>query len=149
MSNLQLFLADLMLGGSAGAISKTICAPLERVKLLIQTAEDNPQLRKRPYKGMVDCFNRCVKEEGGASLWRGNWSNVIRYFPTTAIGFACKDYYNKKLIVHDKKTNYGFYFIEKLAAGGFAGLTSLSAVYPLDFARTRLAADVGGKGQKR
>lgn len=41
-SNLQLFFADLMLGGSAGAISKTVCAPLERVKLLIQTAEDNP-----------------------------------------------------------------------------------------------------------
>ena len=29
-----------MLGGSAGAISKTVCAPLERVKLLIQTAEE-------------------------------------------------------------------------------------------------------------
>ena len=34
-SNLKLFLMDLMLGGSAGAISKTLCAPLERVKLLI------------------------------------------------------------------------------------------------------------------
>ena len=33
-SNLELFLFDLVLGGSAGAISKT-AAPLERVKLLI------------------------------------------------------------------------------------------------------------------
>lgn len=136
----------MFLGGSAGAISKTLCAPLERVKLLIQTAEDNPALRKRPYKGMVDCFMRCVKEEGAPSLWRGNLSNVIRYFPTTAIGFACKDLYNSTFIIHKKDEHYCKFFVEKLFSGGLAGLTSLTFVYPLDFARTRLAADLGGKG---
>jgi len=30
-----------------------------------------------------------------------------------------------------------------MASGGAAGATSLCVVYPLDFARTRLAADVG------
>lgn len=33
-----------------------------------------------------------------------------------------------------------------LASGGAAGATSLCFVYPLDFARTRLAADVGSGG---
>jgi len=38
-----------------------------------------------------------------------------------------------------------------MASGGAAGATSLMFVYPLDFARTRLAADVGkgGKGGER
>ena len=38
-----------------------------------------------------------------------------------------------------------------MASGGAAGATSLLFVYPLDFARTRLAADVGkaGKGGER
>ena len=148
-SLLKSFMQDLLIGGSAGAISKTVCAPLERVKLLIQTAEDNPALRKRPYKGMTDCFMRCVREEGPMSLWRGNSSNVIRYFPTTAIGFACKDYLAKTLIVHKKNENYFMFFIEKLASGGFAGLISLTFVFPLDFARTRLAADVSDKTTKR
>ena len=98
---------------------------------------------------MLDCFKRCVTEEGVPSLWRGNLSNVIRYFPTTAIGFACKDLYNAKLIIHKKEDNYGLFFVEKLLSAGLAGLSSLVVVYPLDFARTRLAADVGGKGQKR
>ena len=141
-SMLQAFMRDLFLGGSAGAISKTACAPLERVKLLIQTAADNPELKKRPYKGMVDCFMRCVHEEGPLSLWRGNLSNVIRYFPTTAIGFACKDFLNKTIVVHKKESNYLKFFLEKLFSGGAAGLISLTFVYPLDFARTRLAADV-------
>jgi len=33
-----------------------------------------------------------------------------------------------------------------MASGGAAGATSLLFVYPLDFARTRLAADVGKAG---
>lgn len=35
------------------------------------------------------------------------------------------------------------FFIGNCASGGAAGATSLTVVYPLDFARTRLAADVG------
>ena len=34
-------------------------------------------------------------------------------------------------------------------AGGMAGASGLVLVYPLDFARTRLAADIGGKATKR
>ena len=37
----------------------------------------------------------------------------------------------------------GMFFIGNCASGGAAGATSLCVVYPLDFARTRLAADVG------
>ena len=35
-----------------------------------------------------------------------------------------------------------------MASGGAAGATSLCFVYPLDFARTRLAADVGAGGKR-
>lgn len=38
---------------------------------------------------------------------------------------------------------FGKWFLANLASGGAAGATSLCFVYPLDFARTRLAADVG------
>ena len=46
----------------------------------------------------------------------------------------------------DKKTQFWRYFAGNLASGGAAGATSLCFVYPLDFARTRLAADVGKGG---
>ena len=36
-----------------------------------------------------------------------------------------------------------------MASGGAAGATSLCVVYPLDFARTRLAADVGSGGERQ
>jgi len=40
------------------------------------------------------------------------------------------------------------FFLGNMASGGAAGATSLSVVYPLDFARTRLAADVGKGANK-
>jgi solute carrier family 25 (adenine nucleotide translocator) protein 4/5/6/31 len=81
-SGFKKFLKDFMLGGISGAVAKTIAAPIERVKLLLQTQYTNPKLVSRPYNGIIDCFVRCVKEEGVLSLWRGNLANVIRYFPT-------------------------------------------------------------------
>jgi solute carrier family 25 (adenine nucleotide translocator) protein 4/5/6/31 len=87
------FAEDFILGGVAGIISKTVVAPMERVKLLMQTQRENIKVKK-PYKGIFDCLVRCVREDGVISLWRGNWVNVVRYFPTQALSFSFKDYFN-------------------------------------------------------
>lgn len=92
----------------------------------------------------MDCFARVNREQGFLSFWRGNVVNVVRYFPTQALNFAFKDTY-KKLFMDgiDKNKEFWKFFAGNLAAGGAAGATSLMIVYPLDFARTRLGADVG------
>merc|ERR1712080_174093 len=101
------------------------------------------------YKRMIYCFTRIPKEQGFLSFWRGNLANVIRYFPTQALNFAFKDKYKQIFLAGvDKRKNPGKFFIGNLASGGAAGATSLCFVYPLDFARTRLAADVGS-GKER
>ncbi|GJQ14376.1 hypothetical protein GpartN1_g6167.t1 [Galdieria partita] len=148
--DLKSFLKDLAAGGVAGAISKTAVAPIERVKLLLQVQYSNPQIpEEKRYKGIIDCFKRVPKEQGFISFWRGNMANVIRYFPTQALNFAFKDKYKSIFLEGvDKKKQFWRYFVGNLAAGGAAGGTSLFVVYPLDFARTRLAADIGrGEGR--
>jgi len=87
-----------------------------------------------------------MKEQGLGAFWRGNLANVIRYFPTQALNFACKDKYKEVLCPYNPKTQPGMFFLGNMASGGAAGATSLTVVYPLDFGRTRLAADVGGAG---
>jgi len=142
------FAMDLLTGGTAAAVSKTAVAPIERVKLLLQVQHAQKSIEVK-YKGIIDCFSRVAKEQGFWSLWRGNLANVIRYFPTQALNFAFKDTYKKLFIGGiDKKKEFWKFFIGNLASGGAAGATSLCVVYPLDFARTRLAADVG-KGSGR
>ncbi|XP_038255156.1 ADP/ATP translocase 4 [Dermochelys coriacea] len=139
------FVADLMAGGIAAAVSKTTVAPIERVKLLLQVQASSKQIRAdQQYKGMIDCFVRIPKEQGFLSFWRGNLANVIRYFPTQALNFAFKDKYKQLFISGvDKDKQFWKWFFANLASGGAAGATSLCVVYPLDFARTRLAADIG------
>jgi solute carrier family 25 (adenine nucleotide translocator) protein 4/5/6/31 len=144
------FLADFMIGGVSAAISKTCVAPIERVKLLLQNQDASHQITKdQRYKGISDCFVRVVKEQGFTSMWRGNLANVVRYFPTQALNFAFKDTFKRYLNPFDKKKQPGMFFLGNVASGGMAGASSLCVVYPLDFARTRLAVDVGKTGSGR
>ncbi|KDO25986.1 hypothetical protein SPRG_08639 [Saprolegnia parasitica CBS 223.65] len=136
------FATDLLAGGLAGAISQTVVAPIERVKLLLQVQATSTQITT-PYTGILDCLTRLTKEQGVASLWRGNGANVIRYFPTQAFNFALKDKYKDFFLRGVQKDQFWPFFVGNLAAGGAAGATTLAFVYPLDFARTRLGADVG------
>ena len=144
------FAMNFLAGGVSAAVSKTIVAPIERVKLLLQVQYANPNIPKeQQYNGIGDCFSRVVAEQGVLALWRGNLANVIRYFPTQALNFACKDTYKKYLCPFNPKTEPVKFFMGNMASGGAAGATSLCVVYPLDFARTRLAADVGDAEGKR
>ena len=140
------FLIDFCAGGVAGAVAKTATAPIERVKLLIQTQDANPKIisgEVARYTGIVDCFTRVSSEQGFMAFWRGNTVNVIRYFPTQAFNFAFKDTIKGFFPKYDPKKEFGKFFAANIASGGLAGAGSLTIVYPLDYARTRLASDVG------
>jgi len=145
------FIINFLAGGVSGAVAKTCTAPIERVKLLIQTQDANPKIisgEVARYTGIVDCFTRVAKEQGINAFWRGNFTNIIRYFPTQAFNFAFKDGIKALFPKADKKTEFGKFFMINMASGGLAGAGSLIIVYPLDYARTRLASDVGtGKQQ--
>jgi solute carrier family 25 (adenine nucleotide translocator) protein 4/5/6/31 len=144
------FVIDFLAGGISGAVAKTCTAPIERVKLIIQTQDSNPLIRSGEvprYTGIVNCFQRVKAEQGIAAFWRGNFTNVIRYFPTQAFNFAFKDTIKAFFPKYNSKTDFGMFFLTNMASGGLAGAGSLCIVYPLDYARTRLASDVGS-GQK-
>jgi solute carrier family 25 (adenine nucleotide translocator) protein 4/5/6/31 len=118
--------------------------------LIIQTQDANPLIKSgqvKRYTGIMDCFTRVASEQGIKAFWRGNFTNVIRYFPTQAFNFAFKDTIKALFPRYNSKTEFGMFFLVNMASGGLAGAGSLCIVYPLDYARTRLASDVGS-GQK-
>jgi len=132
------------MGGVSAAISKTCASPIEVIKLRLQNVDEMIKagtLEKR-YDGIVDCATRVVNEEGVKGLWKGNGTNVIRYFPTQALNFSLKDYF-KRIFGRDKhRDGYFVWFLGNLASGGAAGSVSLFFVYSLDYARTRLTNDL-------
>lgn len=145
------FWKDMALGGTIGAISKTIMSPVERVKILMQTMDSNPKVLSgevKPYTGIVDCFKRVSSEQGVAAFWRGNLVNCLRYAPQQGSALAFNDFFKGLFPKYDKDAQFWQYFGANLLAGGLGGGTAMVICYPLDYARTRLASDLtAGEGQ--
>uniref|UniRef100_A0A8R1TQ99 ADP/ATP translocase n=1 Tax=Onchocerca volvulus TaxID=6282 RepID=A0A8R1TQ99_ONCVO len=139
------FLKDLTLGASAAIVAKTIIAPIERVKLILQlqNAQKTIAVEKR-YKGMLDCFIRIPIEQGFLSFWRGNLVNIARACSQESLGFAFKDFFKIWFLngVDGKKDHFRL-AVGNLGAGAASGVATYCIIYPLDFVRTRLAIDMG------
>ena len=61
------FLKDFVAGGTSGCIAKCCTAPIERVKLIIQTQDANPKIISGEvprYTGIGNCFTRIYAEQG-------------------------------------------------------------------------------------
>ncbi|PWA85733.1 carrier protein [Artemisia annua] len=138
------FPRDLMAGAMMGGMVHTVVAPIERTKLLLQTQESNFAIlagKHKRFNGMIDCILTTVKEEGLLSLWRGNGSSVLRYYPSVALNFSLKDLYRS--ILRSQQSTFLSGPSANFIAGAAAGCTTLVIIYPLDIAHTRLAADLG------
>ena len=146
----SLFGQDIVVIGTVSSLAKTIMAPLERVKILLQTQIVLKQIPQDcRYCGIIDALRRVIREQGFLTLWRGNGVNLLRYFPT-ALNFAFKDVY-KQLFMPRYGTQIGEfdYALRNLACGGAAGATSVLFVYPLDLSRTRVTTDINRRGHTR
>jgi len=130
--------------------SKTIAAPIERIKMVIQN--EGEMVRRgtleKPFGGIVKCSQWIIREEGFMAFWKSNGTNCIRYFPTQALNFAFKGRV-KAAFATPKTAPQWQKFGSNIISGGVAGTMSLTFVYSIDFARTKLANDLKGKGGKR
>ena len=145
LNYLHTFIDNFVAGGVSAAIAKTLTAPIERVKLVIQTQDANPLITSnavKRYGGINDCFKRIYHEQGYAAFWRGNFTDVMRYFPTQAFNFAFKDTFRYMFPKYSPHREFWKCLAVNTLSGAMAGAGSLMFVYPLDYARTRLAADV-------
>ncbi|KAF3834988.1 hypothetical protein F7725_027546 [Dissostichus mawsoni] len=107
---------SLLCGAFAGAVAKTVIAPLDRTKIFSKCPPTDSQLR----------FIYCSYMKGGLlSLWRGNSATMIRVMPYAAIQFTS----------HDQALPPFTRFL----AGSLAGTTAVMFTYPLDMVRARMA----------
>jgi len=82
-------------------------------------------------------------EQGMNAFWRGNLVNCLRYAPQQGSALAFNDAIKRLMPKYNPKTDYYKDFGVKLFSGGAAGGVANVVCYPFDFARTRLASDVG------
>jgi len=123
---------QLVAGGISGAVTKTLTAPLERVKLLLQLQGMTSAPKK--YHGILHTLRATLEEEGLRGWFKGNGANVLRVVPVYALKFAFNDTFkNVFRVAGQPLTN-----AELMASGTLAGLFQQVVTYPLETIRTRL-----------
>ncbi|KAL1587480.1 hypothetical protein WHR41_03802 [Cladosporium halotolerans] len=148
-------------GGLSGITSRTVTAPLDRLKvyLIAQTtnAQDAVQAAKSgsPVKagrqGVRTLVNACKElwAAGGIrSLFAGNGINVVKVMPESAVKFGSYEA-SKRAVArfegHSDPKNISA--PSQFIAGGMAGMISQAVVYPLDTLKFRMQCEtvVGGE----
>ncbi|CBY09847.1 unnamed protein product [Oikopleura dioica] len=132
-----------VLAATSSIATRTIMAPVERVKLILQLQNELIKQGRliEPYRGFRNCFRRIVSVEGAQSLWRGNMAQVVRCVHTQEINLMFKDRI-LSLFTINSDTSASRLMLFNIAAGGMAGVLTDCFLYSFDFARTALAADV-------
>lgn len=152
---------DVLAGAAAGIFARTIVAPVDRVKLILQvrgsiipccgTCRPNKVIQSQ---SAWQVGRAIIREEGFVSLWRGNVPIVLIQAGTSALNFMFMEQYKiaaASAVSHlsDKYPSMreeggrSQRFVSSFLSGGLAGATTISFLYPLGFVRTRLAVDVG------
>jgi len=129
---------QLFCGGMAGVLSRSTVAPIDRVKILLQTQGVAAGISANKYGGVVGTVRAVIQEEGLKMLWRGNGTNCIRIMPYASLQFWSYDFYKGFLLRNFAKE---FGVLERFEAGAMAGITAASVTYPLDLIRIRLATN--------
>ncbi|CAK9161474.1 unnamed protein product [Ilex paraguariensis] len=101
-SGQESFRTMLIAGGLAGVASWICCYPLDVIKTRIQAQS---QYSPSNYGGIVDCFNRIVREEGYHVLWRGLGTAVARAFVVNGAIFTAYETALRCLFNNSQATN--------------------------------------------
>ena len=119
-------------GGIAAAISRTVVAPLERLRM--QMSIDGAKYNN----SNVQALKAMVEAEGVGGLWRGNGVNMVRIIPQNAVAFGIRA--PTKQLIED---TFGKGPLQTLAGNSASGMICISAVYPLDLVRGRITTSPG------
>ncbi|XP_057416989.1 adenine nucleotide transporter BT1, chloroplastic/mitochondrial-like [Lotus japonicus] len=127
-------LRRLMSGAIAGAVSRTVVAPLETIRthLMVGSCGHNS----------AQVFQSIMQADGWKGLFRGNFVNIIRVAPSKAIELYAYDTVNKQLSAKPGEQPK-IPIPPSSIAGAVAGVSSTLCTYPLELLKTRLTVQRG------
>eukprot|EP00667_Euglena_gracilis_P008334 EG_transcript_8443 len=126
----------LIAGVLAGGTSRTVTAPLERLKVMMQTSTTERV-------STLDTARAIYQEGGFRGFWRGNTAHVLKLAPELGLRFWA--FYHMRTWVAKDPANASL--PEKLLAGAVAGIFSQSTVYPMETIKVRM--ELAASGQYR
>lgn len=77
--------SSFVAGGVAGAVSRTVVSPFERMKIIFQLQHSAVSSQ---YQGVMPTLKKMWTDEGWRGFMRGNGTNCIRIIPYSAVQFS-------------------------------------------------------------
>ncbi|WVR09795.1 hypothetical protein IAU60_006871 [Kwoniella sp. DSM 27419] len=144
MSDNSVVVNTFIAGGLAGAASRTVVSPLERLKIILQVQASSPAQAGsgHVYNGVWQSLGRMWKNEGWRGFMKGNGINVVRILPYSALQFTSYGAFKSVLLTWSGESTLSTPL--RLTAGGGAGIVAVVATYPLDLVRARLSVATSG-----
>ncbi|KAK3421264.1 hypothetical protein EUGRSUZ_G01923 [Eucalyptus grandis] len=130
----------LIAGAVAGAASRTVTAPLDRLKVILQVQTTRASL--------MPAIKSIWKDGGLRGFFRGNGLNVVKVAPESALRFYTYEMLKRVIVTAqggEEKAEIGP--MGRLLAGGVAGAVAQTTVYPMDLVKTRLQTHVSDGGK--
>lgn len=133
---------NMISGGIAGCVGKTMTAPLSRLTILYQVGPALSNGGRSTVSGnnlssLAKEFRRVMVEEGFIAFWKGNLASVLHRFPYSAINFSVYESTRSGF----KRLGYDENLPIRLVSGAVGGGVACAAAYPLDIVRTRLSVE--------
>jgi len=144
-------------GVAAAVTGKTVTAPLDRLKILIQTQHPtfgNVGLFKAGEDGVMASLKRIVRTDGYTGLFKGNVPAIARNSLHGGIGFFVHDHCHAIFTASrnqntqkqgsnlNQPLTWKRVFIN-LAIGAAAGVTATTVTFPFDTVRVMMATNQG------
>jgi len=136
----------------AGCVSRTLTAPLDRIKLLMQEGRivqhtmPHPTVHRlhkdinTPRYNLLEIIRVVIREGGVKAFWRGNGINCLKAGPEFAVMFTARQLYMDKVGTPGGKGSLW----ENFCISASAGATATTVIYPLELVKARMAvASVG------
>lgn len=129
-------LKQLLVGGVAGAASRFLTAPLQRVRVVLMASKGGV--------GILGAAKDVAASEGLLGFWRGSTPRILKVMPGSAIQFAAFASV-KNFFLRRSKTGE-VTVPQTLLAGGLAGATACLVVYPFTSLAGQMSVANGVKG---
>lgn len=128
-------------------ITLSIANPIDFIRFRMQTMQEliKQGRLKTPYNNVIDCFQRVTLEEGKRAFWKGNCSNLLKFYPAQALSWISKEFFQStyRTIPTDNEKSTTVNFLINYIGGASAGLTTRALLYPLEYTRNKMNNSIG------
>jgi len=117
--------------------AKTSVAPLERVKILLQTHNAEFIRFSGSWRGAAHALQYIVQTQGFRGLYQGHTLTLARAITHAAVGYTVYEKVSKWLMpTPEYQTS-----VRRLTAGAITGMSAMPLTYPFELIRVRLAVE--------